>query len=642
MSSNTLILIMAICFSSYFSAFSQSASEKLKTALVYRIANCVKWNSETSPVFTVGIVSNNQVLIEKFNELSKIAKIHNKPIKIMVFPDIKSMKPTHVLYVDQSYDQSFSLILNKIAKQNTLVVSDEHNKPGEIMVNLLVDPQTSAYTFEYNRANIIFAGLELAEEIILLKGTEIEIRALYLQAKKLWDDQQTVVAELKKRSDLQNKDIAYKNDSIMAMKNNIDENELKIANQMVVLARKDSLSTALNGKIVQQQALLNLNLFQTKKLFNEKCANEELIRNQKKIISRQLVFSDSLSALNSKKQQELIDRNKALNEKETLIQKQAYWLVISILIILIVVASIVIISRAYILNRRARKKIAEQKEELETALQQLTSAQQQLVQSEKMASLGVLIAGIAHEINNPINFINTGVDGIEKVIEKVILLFSELNKLTAQSKEGEIKKLVDLIQDIKFQRSLEVVPQLLANIKIGVKRTIGITNGLRVYACMDTEKKSLCDINQIIDSALLLVNPLINQEIEMIKKYGEIHQIKAFPGKLGQVFVNILSNAVDSIHGSDTQLEKHSITITTREIGKNIVLEFADTGKGIPPDVLPKIFDPFYTTKKVGKGTGLGMSISQSIIEEHNGKITAGNNSDRGVTFTIKIPQNQE
>jgi len=373
-------------------------------------------------------------------------------------------------------------------------------------------------------------------------------------------------------------------------------------------------------------------------LLEERNTAEELIRSKQATINQQSALSDSLTNQISVKQKELIERNKSLNEKETVIQKQSYWLYILALIVLIVTSSIILISRAYVVNRRAKQKIAEQKEELETTLVQLKNMQQQLIQSEKMASLGVFIAGIAHEINNPINFISMGVDGIEKIIEKVIALFAELNKLTAESKGEEIQKLLVLKQKLKFQRSLDALPEILENIKTGITRTIGITNGLRLYARMDTEEKSLCDINQIVETALQLIKPQINSQIAIQLNYGTLPQIKVFPGKLSQVFVNIISNAIDSIVSLGKQSKKASISITTREIDGNIRIEFSDTGKGIPTEVLPKIFDPFYTTKDVGKGTGLGMSIATSIIEELNGKITAGNNPDHGATFTIEMP----
>lgn len=620
-----------------FQAFAQISPENLKTALVYRIANCVKWKADTTSVFSIGVLSDNQLLIDKFNELSKVAKLNKKPIRIKLIPSLNSIQALHILYIDKSYNDVMFEILKR-AEKNSLIISEDQQTPGNFMINLIFDSNKSNYTFVYNRANILFAGLDLTDEIVLLKGTEIEIRQMYLEAKKLSDEQLNLVNELKSQSDVQTKNIIIKNDSIQKMKGLIDFNQLKITKQVLVLAQKDSLSSNLNKRIENQQIELNTNLLQTKQLLTERNTAEDIIHSYQAKINQQANLSNNLTNQISAKQKELVTLNNSLNEKESLIKRQNSWLFVSILIILIVIISVIIISRAYVLTRRARHKIAEQKKELESTLEQLKSTQLQLVQSEKMASLGVFISGIAHEINNPVNFISMGVDAIEKVIEKVIALFAELNKLTPESKGDEIQQLIELKQKLKFQRSLDAVPEILANIKIGITRTIAITNGLRLYARMDSEEKIYSDINQIIETALMLIKPQLNSEIAIQLNYGHLQQTKVYPGKLSQVFVNILGNAIDAIHSMRKTAKKHSISIATNEIEGIITIEFSDTGNGIPPEVLSKIFDPFYTTKEVGKGTGLGMSIATSIIEEHNGKISARNNPDGGATFKIEIP----
>lgn len=635
-----IALFMAIQ-SFVFQAFAQTSPENLKTVLVYRIANCVKWKADSTTVFTIGVLSDNQLLLDKFKELSKVAKINNKPIQINRIYALNSIHVLHMLYIDKSYNEAMYEILKQVGK-NCLVISEENNTPGNFMINLKFDPNKSIYTFVYNRANLLFAGLDLTDEIVLLKGTEIEIRQLYLEAKKLSDEQLKVVNELKTQSDVQTKNIIIKNDSIQKMKGLIDLNQLKISKQLLVLAQKDSLSSNLNKKIENQQVELNTNLLQTQQLLTERKTAEKLINSYQAKINQQASLSDNLTNQISAKQKELVTLNSSLNEKEVLIKRQNSWLFVSILIILIVIISVIIISRAYVLTRRARQKIAEQKKELESTLEQLKSTQLQLIQSEKMASLGVFIAGIAHEINNPVNFISMGVDAIEKVIEKVIALFAELNKLTPESKGDEIQQLIELKQKLKFQRSLDAVPEILANIKIGITRTIAITNGLRLYARMDSEEKIFSDINQIIETSLLLIKPQLNSEISIQLNYGNLQQTKVFPGKLSQVFVNILGNAIDAIYSMGQTAKKHAISITTNEIHGIIHIEFGDTGKGISQEVITKIFDPFYTTKEVGKGTGLGMSIATSIIEEHNGKISARNNPDGGATFIIEIPVNNQ
>jgi len=619
------------------SAFSQNSPENLKTALVYKIANNIVWNAtDTSSLFIIGLLSNNLQMIEKFKELSKVVKVDNKPIVLRCFSSVESVQHVHLLYIDQSYNQLFQSILKKISKQNTLLISEEYDQPGEIMINFKLFKNT--LTFEYNRANILFQGLDLTDKIVLLKGTEIEIRDLYLQAKKLWDGQKALVESLKVQSEFQNQSLKIQKDSVLLMKSNILENRNRILNQTNIINQKDSVSNFLNREIKNQQKEILDNRFQIETFLKGRSDNEALITKYQRTIGNQKVLSDSLSNDIIFKQNELRERKKALGERETVIQKQSYWLLIFSIIIVIILVSIFLIFRDYIFIKRAKQKIAEQKEELESTLEILKSTQLQLVKSEKMASLGVLVAGIAHEINNPVNFISSGIEGVEKVIGKTTTILSELNKFTPQSTNQNVIDLLELVKKLKFQNSMEMIPEVIANIKIGVKRTIEITNGLRLYARIDKEDKSKYDIHQIIETALLLLKPRIEKKIDIIKYYSELPLIFVYPGKLSQVFINLLSNAVDSIEERNELIEVQSITITTKEDNGKITIQFSDTGKGIPTEIVDKLFDPFFTTKKVGKGTGLGLSISLGIIEEHQGKISAKNNIPIGAIFEIEIP----
>jgi signal transduction histidine kinase len=619
--------------------FSQNTAENLKTALIYKIANCVIWSNDTSGFFEIGVLSDNPLLIEKFQELSRVAKINRKPIRVTSFRSDNTLKKVHLLYVDENYNRFISSIIKATVNQNTLLVSVEHNQPGEIMVNLRLDPQREIYTFEYNRANILFAGLDLTEEIVLLKGTEVEIRELYLQAKKLWDEQQ-LVAELQKQADRLNANIVNQQDSILKIKTVVEENQFRISQQLYVLAQKDSFLNNLNSKINFQQIKLDQNLIEAMKLIQERNKGEEVIRSQKLEINKKLALSDSLTNQIEVKQKELLDKNRAILEKETLIQKQSNWLLIAIVIILIVGSLVFYISRAYIQIRRAKHKIAEQKERLESIVIELQKTQQQLVHSEKMASLGVLVAGVAHEINNPINYINSGIAGVEKSIDKIVRLLNELKQFTDESTQEDVKRLVEFMDDLNIEKTLDILPEVVANIKIGVNRTIEITNGLRLYTRMDKEDKSLCDIREIIDTALLMLNSKINKSIEIVKNYEPLPLVYVYPGKLGQVFLNILSNAIDAVFSSDDGGANPIITIQTKEVDGKIVIEISDTGTGIPIEILNKIFDPFFTTKKVGSGTGLGLPISATIIEEHQGVIYAKNNPVKGAAFVIELPVN--
>jgi PAS domain S-box-containing protein len=251
------------------------------------------------------------------------------------------------------------------------------------------------------------------------------------------------------------------------------------------------------------------------------------------------------------------------------------------------------------------EKISEQKEELEITLQQLKDAQTHLLQSEKMASLGILTAGVAHEINNPLNFIMGGYVGLEKH-------FAENNQL----------------DDPK-------IIQILNSIKTGVNRATNIVNSLNQFSRSRNTLDEICNIQEIIDNCLLMLNNQLKNRIEVIKDYKlQLPYIKGNVGKLHQVFVNILTNVSQSISG------KGFITIKTTTLENTAIIEVIDSGCGISQENLNKITDPFFTTKEPGKGTGLGLSITYAIIQEHKGKLHFISELDKGTTVKITFPLN--
>jgi len=281
------------------------------------------------------------------------------------------------------------------------------------------------------------------------------------------------------------------------------------------------------------------------------------------------------------------------------------------------------------------KVLEEQKEELQSMLENLKLAQSQLVQSEKMASIGQLVAGIAHEINNPVTFISAGVDSLRTNLDEVRQVLDIYHRVTPENSKEKLKEIVALKERIDYKQAIREINKLIDSIKNGTERTTQIVNGLRTFSRLDEDVLKFADIHEGLDSTLILLRNKYKNRIEIIKEYADLPQLECYPGQLNQVFMNILSNAIDAIE------EKGKITITTSRANGFIRISIKDTGKGIPEHLRAKIFDPFFTTKEVGQGTGLGLSISHGIIEKHKGSIKVKSAIRKGSEFIISLPAKQ-
>jgi len=276
-----------------------------------------------------------------------------------------------------------------------------------------------------------------------------------------------------------------------------------------------------------------------------------------------------------------------------------------------------------------------QKDELQKTLENLKQAQSQLVQSEKMASLGQLVAGIAHEINNPVNFISAGVESLSTNLEEIRQVLDIYHKITSGNVAEKLEEIEELKAKVEYKEAIREINKLIDSIKNGTKRTTEIVRGLRTFSRLDEDILKMADIHEGLDSTLILLHNKYKNRIEVIKDYGNLPLVECYPGQLNQVFMNILSNAIDAIE------DKGTIAINTSASNGVIIIRIKDTGPGIPENIREKIFDPFYTTKGVGKGTGLGLSISQSIIEKHKGTIDVKSETGKGTEFVISLPVKQ-
>ncbi|MEL6222619.1 MAG: ATP-binding protein [Cyanobacteria bacterium J06627_8] len=286
--------------------------------------------------------------------------------------------------------------------------------------------------------------------------------------------------------------------------------------------------------------------------------------------------------------------------------------------------------------------------ELEAVLEELKQTQEQLIQQEKMASLGQMIAGIAHEINNPVTFVQGNVEPAQEYVSDLLALI-ELYQEKYPNPPGEIRQRHQTI-DLSFIK--RDIIQVLFSMRIGAERIAEIVKSLRTFSHLDQSSCKRVDVHEGLDSTILILQHRFKAngnrpEIQLIKDYGALPPIECFPSQLNQVFMNLLANALDAFEekevNSITADSKWRISIHTAITSDNCVLiHISDNAGGMPENVQSKIFDPFYTSKPVGKGTGLGLAICYQIITElHGGKLRCHSILGQGTTFFIEIPASQ-
>lgn len=289
------------------------------------------------------------------------------------------------------------------------------------------------------------------------------------------------------------------------------------------------------------------------------------------------------------------------------------------------------------------ERVQERTAELSLALENFQAAQLQLVQSEKMATLGNLVAGVAHEINNPLGFLNGSIDNASDYIKDLLNYVELLKQHHPQS--PIINKFA---QEIDLEFVTEDLPKLVGSMKVATERIQDISTSLRTFSRADTNEKVACNIHEGIESTLLILKYRLKANekrpaIEVITEYGKLPLVKCFLGQLNQVFMNILANAIDAIDASiaDIRAKALQIKITTESKDQHtVVIRIKDNGLGIPEKVTARIFDHLFTTKEVGKGTGLGLAIARQIVEDtHGGKLSCNSVVGEGTEFMIEIPR---
>lgn len=275
-----------------------------------------------------------------------------------------------------------------------------------------------------------------------------------------------------------------------------------------------------------------------------------------------------------------------------------------------------------------------QTQKLEKALQDLQQTQAQLIQTEKLSSLGQMLAGIAHEINNPVNFLHGNLKHVDEYVHDLLDMLGAYQAAFPEPPEL-VQQKMDAI-DLEFVAS--DLPKTVASMKIGTDRIREIVLSLRNFSRLDGSERKAVNIHEGLDSTLLILNHRTKAGISITKEYGDLPLVECFPSQLNQVFMNILNNAMDALLEQEDAERSKTILIRTMVLeGDRVRISIKDNGPGIPEEIRAKVFAPFFTTKPINQGTGLGLAISQQIIEKHQGQIQIWSEPNQGTEFWIDL-----
>ncbi|HTH40651.1 MAG TPA: ATP-binding protein, partial [Rhodocyclaceae bacterium] len=258
--------------------------------------------------------------------------------------------------------------------------------------------------------------------------------------------------------------------------------------------------------------------------------------------------------------------------------------------------------------------------------EELKRTQQQLLHSEKMASLGRLVAGVAHELNNPISFVLGNVVALRRYVERIDTYLDAVHHRADAAPA--------LRQELRIDKILEDLPSLIEGTVEGAERTRDVVDGLKRFSVMDRDEKATFDLVPVIERAVHWVSSAMQGRFQMCLDLPETISVSGSSGQMQQVLMNLVQNAADATAGQAEQ----RLTISARLADPQAIIEFHDNGPGIAAENLPRIFDPFFTTKPVGQGTGLGLAISYGIVERHGGKLAVANHAQGGAVFTLTLP----
>lgn len=642
--------VIFLCTFLHVQGYAQVTKQQLLSSYIYQFSNHVTWPGNTQKVFTITLITDSEDLFQNLLFFAKKKEINGLRFQVAKTNQLdNSLLSSNVIFVSEEYAHLYIPLYDMAEGKPILLISENLMDKGVVMLNIYNHTETEI-RFEINKPNIINQKLIPSDEILVLGGTEIDVVSLFLKSQRTLRSMERLNEKYRNELDSVQQLIAASEEMLNQQKIFLTHQFQEIENQKMLQEAQMLKVQQYEEELKKQQSYLFFQKSMLQKFSDSLSASRNLLNKQYLEIKNGRYFLDSKLAAIDSINREIEERNKILSSKDNVIEHQSR--IMQLLYIAIAISIMATIATLLVL-RLIRKKNAklvlqkeridymnaqliENNEELQASLDEVKLMQKQLIQSEKMASLGVLSAGIAHEINNPINFVYAGINSLLrdfKDIEPVIEKISQLDPNSENLRE-QLLEIEKLKEENYYNDAIEAIPSIINDIKIGADRTAEIVKGLRRFSRTDQGSLVPYDLHDGLETSLLLLRNKYKNHVQIVREYDpEMPELMCFAGKLNQVFLNIISNAIDAVS------QNGQIIVKTAFKDPWVEISIKDNGCGMDKAMLAKLFDPFFTTKPVGQGTGLGLSITYGIIKEHNGKIEVFSELNVGTEFIITIPK---
>ena len=595
----------------------QINADDIRMAYLLKIAGDFTWDVSAKPL-KIGLFTNDREFFYKLQEYTLDKYIEGRGLKLYMVTSPKKINQYDIVYFGKEKNKALKENIHLIDSQKTLVFTDLAANMKHTMINLYTS-YDNKLKFKINSNLLRSHQFDPSNLMLILGGSDEDIFSLFEEKDSSITFERNRALDLNRRNQ-------YQEDMLLQVENKMSTIKNSLKNKTEEVIKKSSEITTINEKLeAQKDYLKSISSKIVNTSFDLKRKEFQIDLQEKKLKKQISLFKTQKFEIGAQ-EIKIKNQDKVIAQRGDLLQLTKKYLNYAYLFSVILFGILIFAVISFLGKRTSTKKLGLQNQKLQKTLEVLKTTQAKLIQNEKMASLGMVTAGMAHEINNPMAFIYTG----------VTILKDEL-----RTYKKIISQLIDGVDHdtalVTYKESSESTFQTILDIEFGAKRVTEIVQSLQNFSRLNENDVKSIDLSESIKSTLTILGSHARQKNVTIEVLFSEHPIflQCFPALINQVFVNLLANSIDAVKEN-----VGFIKVKTWQTNQTCYVEIIDNGAGIKEDNLGKIFDPFFTTKDIGKGTGLGLSISYNIVKKHNGNFSVTSVQDKETCFTIELPLN--